>query len=170
MAHAAYVRKSAMSLLLTVSAISSSAVWSIAMIVWFTLSSTAFTCGFLTLVGLYFRPYESEGLKVKFELTSVVVDNVLTMWVTAKPGLVYESSYHSWRLVKVGLLWLYMCIFAPLLLCTRGNIKPRLWHRQLNNFEPTSCWAYHCYTHKVNLCSVLPLMMYGPIRSTHTAS
>ena len=34
----------------------------------------------------------AESLKVKFELTSVVVDNVLAMWVMAKPGPVYYSS------------------------------------------------------------------------------
>jgi hypothetical protein len=27
----------------------------------------------------------SEGLEVKFEFTSLVVDNVMTMWVMAKP-------------------------------------------------------------------------------------
>ncbi len=44
--HAAFVRKSAMSLSLTVSAMSSSAVRSIVMIVWCTHSSIAFACGF----------------------------------------------------------------------------------------------------------------------------
>ncbi len=31
----------------------------------------------------------TEGLKSKFELTYIVVDNVLATWVMAKPGLVY---------------------------------------------------------------------------------
>ena len=49
-------KKLAMSLLLTMSAMSSSAVWNIAVIVWCTGLSIAFACGFLTQVGLCYRP------------------------------------------------------------------------------------------------------------------
>jgi hypothetical protein len=65
----------------------------------------------------------TEGLKVKFKLTSVVVDNVLTTGVMTKPGPIYYVTYCCWRLVKVGLFWLYMYVLAPLPLCTCGDIK-----------------------------------------------
>ena len=47
----------------------------------------------------------------------------------------------------------YVCL-GP---CT--PVYPWEYHAQLalHNFEPTSCWIYHGYTHKVNLCSVLAL-------------
>ncbi len=60
MTHAAFVRNAAMSSVTTVSAMSSSVVWSIIVISQFTLSNIAFTCGFLTLVGLCLIPYDSQ--------------------------------------------------------------------------------------------------------------
>jgi hypothetical protein len=58
--HAAFVRKSAVSLSVIVSAISSSDVRSIAMIVWCTPLNIAFAWGYLIRIGLHFRPSESE--------------------------------------------------------------------------------------------------------------
>jgi hypothetical protein len=41
---------------------------------------------FLTLVGLPLIPYVSQGFEVKFELTAIVVVNVLALSLSAKPG------------------------------------------------------------------------------------
>jgi hypothetical protein len=40
------------------------------------------------LVGLRFKPYESHRVEVKLEFITVVVYNVTTSWIMAKPASV----------------------------------------------------------------------------------
>jgi hypothetical protein len=70
MAHAASDKKTLMSLGFTVSAISISAVRSMVITTAWIRSSIAFACGFLTLVGLRFMPYESQRAR-KWSLNSL---------------------------------------------------------------------------------------------------
>jgi hypothetical protein len=67
----------------------------------------------------------TEGLEVKFEFASIAVDDVLTTWVSTKPGPVDKVTYCCWWFVKVGLFWFDMCTSVWLPLCTCRNSKLR---------------------------------------------
>ncbi len=41
----------------------------------------------------YTSDHMPKGLEVKFELTFIVVDNVLATWVMTEPGPVYYIAY-----------------------------------------------------------------------------
>ena len=75
MAHAASDKKTSMSLGFTESAISISAVRSMFITTAWIRSSIAFACGFLTLVGLRFMPYESHtSVNPIFDLAKLIFE------------------------------------------------------------------------------------------------
>ena len=76
MAHAASDKKTSMSMVFTESAILISAVRSIVITTAWIRSSIAFVCGFLTLVGLRFMPYESHRAR-KWSLNSLPLSYLL---------------------------------------------------------------------------------------------
>jgi hypothetical protein len=90
--------------------------------------------------------------KVKFELTSIVIDNVWAMCLSTKLGPVDYCTYCGWCFIKVG----HVCVHVALVpLCTLGNILQvglRYWH--FNNLKPTGWWV-DSNTHKIKLCTTL---------------
>ena len=82
---AVFVRKSAMSLSVTVSVCVEHSHDRLMHSLEYCVRLRILDTGWLPLLTICI----TEGLEVKFKFTFVVVDNVLTTWVSTKPGLVY---------------------------------------------------------------------------------
>jgi hypothetical protein len=82
---------------------------------------------------------------VEFELTSVVIDNVLTTRVSTKLGFINKVLIMLEDLSKYASLVLSY-VFAR----SRGKFH----FRQFYNFEPAGSWVNLSQAHDVNFCSV----------------
>ncbi len=87
---------------------------------------------------------------MEFELTSAVIDNVLTMRISTKPGSDNKGANHAERFVKV--CFLSFILWFCLNLTLRGRGKLHYWY--FYDFKPAGSGVNHSKAHEVNFCSV----------------
>ncbi len=163
MAHAALSRKISTSLGKTELAMSSTEVCNICPRTWWMHSNKAFACGFLTVVGLCFIPYESHRCS-KCNLNS-------------EPLLYVIYRHLGYRLYQV--LFTNFAIRSELLskMSSDWSSLPLtfIFHSHLTKGSSTISNQLEAGSIMVraikSICKPsLPLIVYGPIRSTHKHS
>ncbi len=161
MAHAAADKKTSMSLGFSELAILISAVRSMFITTAWIRSSIAFSCGFLTLVGLRFMSYESHRAR-KWSL------NLLPLLSIIKRHLGYllnQVLYIRLLICAEDLSILIVLFFVNLLTLVS------LWSFGSSTISNQLVAGSIIVRHiKSILEPSLPLRVYGPMRSTHNAS